>query len=311
MVEFLHWRIYSSCVYFIYPSLCSYKNWRVSLFISLLRSQYSGAELALANWNPRCCWYQSCVRGRRCSCVDRQPCRHTWFIAASFQWLQLAVGCSHHLIQPVLNATCVSVYRCIGARDRPAQPTVFLWCGLLQPKPAWVRGSRLPFPPPVPLGALYRSLPRPTAALGQGMADTQCSHVSAATTGHYSIGGGHKFASVRLLPTSPSGWVLGCTGDLCLETSQLFLSSSDSTVTVRCHPYVLISERFRIASCVIWHFLHLSRSAILLPVQILVLCLFMTTLGVTNYWLFLGSGDKSFFLSHDFLWLTLAVKLLC
>lgn len=112
MVEFLHWRIYSSCVYFIYPSLCSYKNWRVSLFISLLRSQYSGAELALANWNPRCCWYQSCVRGRRCSCVDRQPCRHTWFIAASFQWLQLAVGCSHHLIQPVLNATCVSVYRC-------------------------------------------------------------------------------------------------------------------------------------------------------------------------------------------------------
>lgn len=26
MVEFLHWRIYSSCVYFIYPLFCSYQK---------------------------------------------------------------------------------------------------------------------------------------------------------------------------------------------------------------------------------------------------------------------------------------------
>lgn len=40
-------------------------------------------------------------------------------------------------------------------------------------------------------------------------------------------------------------------GDLCLETSQLFLSSSNSTVTVHCHPYILIGERYLELPCVL------------------------------------------------------------
>lgn len=40
------------------------------------------------------------------------------------------------------------------------------------------------------------------------------------------------------------------------------------------------------------------------------ICLFRTTSGITNYWLFLGGGDKFWFF-HDFSWLTLAVKRFC
>lgn len=144
-----------------------------------------------------------------------------------------------------------------NACDRPAQPTVFLLCGLLKTKiclSKWVTFSSLPTPK-CPTLCMFCTIPCQGQQPFWGHGDDRHSMLSCLYSYNSSLqywrrpqvcwcsASAHE--SIQL-----SAGLLWSTGVLHLETSQLFLSSSDSTVTVHCHPYIIdMRERFSIASC--------------------------------------------------------------
>lgn len=285
MVEFLHWRIYSGCVYFIYPCLCSYP--KLEGFVSS----------PLSPWGS---W------GR----VGEKPSVAPW---------GAPVSVTHHfhpksMGNPVILGTnstpgtrgdrALVSAEPLDASTPPQQPVLARITGLMCETPVWdqhhLHLASL-WPSSTKSSFFFLSSPFPFIFW------SGCS-------------GGHSFFAAKShLVQFLCSWVCPRGSGLCWgpgetqdpragwvgigvgATPSIPGWNSCQAVAVQWHP----GGQGELG----WPLPFSGNPCAASPNNSCV-CLFRTTSGITNYWLFLGGGDKFCFF-HDFLWLTLAVKLFC
>lgn len=286
MVEFLHWRIYSGCVYFIYPCLCSYP--KLEGFVSSLLS-------------PQGSWGR--VGGKPLVAPWGAPVSVTYHLHPKSMGNPVILGTNStpgtRGGRPPVSAEP------LDASTPPQQPVLARIAGLMCETPVWdqhhLHLASL-WPSSTKSGFFFFPFSFGFLKRGQWGSLIFCSQVP---LGAVSLFFGEPLGLGVVLGPWGRHKIPGLGGlGLVLEPPWAFLSGIPAELWL-CSD-IQGGRESSGGLCP-------SRAILVLPVRIIpvFVCLEQrTTSGITNYWLFLGGGDKFCFF-HDFLWLTLAVKLFC